>query len=113
KTALVLCDLVTENGDPAEVSPRQLLKKQVERAKKLGFRPKTASELEFYLYKETYDSARAKNFHQLEPFSAYLEDYHILQTSTEEFVIQAIRNGMESAGIPVEVSKGEWVKGQE
>src|SRR5258706_12995178 len=72
-----------------------------------------ASELEFYLYKETYDSAREKNFHHFEPYSAYLEDYHILQTSKEEFIIQAIRNGMEAAGIPVENSKGEWGKGQE
>ena len=79
----------------------------------MGCRPKMGSELEFYLYKETYDSARSKNHHGLEPFSAYLEDYHILQTSKEEFVIQAIRNGMEQAGIPVEVSKGEWGRGQE
>ena len=113
KTALVVCDLVTEKGDPIEESPRYILRKQVERAQKLGYRPKMASELEFYLYKETYDSARAKNYHALEPYSAYLEDYHILQTSKEEFIIRAIRNGMEGAGIPVENSKGEWGKGQE
>lgn len=113
KTALVLCDLVSEHGDPVEVSPRQILKKQVARAQKLGYRPKMASELEFYLYKETYDTARSKNYHELQPFAAYLEDYHILQTTKEEFVIQAIRNGMEAAGIPVENSKGEWGKGQE
>jgi glutamine synthetase len=113
KTALVICDLVTEKGDPVEVSPRQILKRQIARAQKAGYRPKMGSELEFYLYKETYDSARTKHFQDLEPYGAYLEDYHILQTSKEEFVIQAIRNGMEAAGIPVEVSKGEWGKGQE
>lgn len=113
KTALVLCDLVTEHGDPVEESPRTILKKQIERARKLGYRPKMGSELEFYLYKDSYDAAQAKAYQALEPFSAYLEDYHILQTSKEEFVIQAIRNGMEAAGIPVENSKGEWGKGQE
>jgi len=48
----------------------------------------------------------------LDPVSAYLEDYHILQTTKEEPIIQAIRNGMEGAGIPVENSKGEWGRGQ-
>lgn len=113
KTALVLCDLVSENGKPVSVSPREILKKQVDRARKAGYRPKVASELEFYLYKDSFDSARGKNFHDLEPFGAYLEDYHILQTTKEEFVIQAVRNGMEKAGIPIEGSKGEWGKGQE
>jgi glutamine synthetase len=113
KTALVMCDLVTEHGEPVEESPRTILKKQLDRARKLGYRPMMGSELEFYLYKETYDTARSKNYTALEPYGAYLEDYHILQTSKEEFVIQAIRNGMEAAGIPVENSKGEWGKGQE
>ena len=45
--------------------------------------------------------------------SNYLEDYHILQTTKEEPIIQAIRNGMDGAGIPVENSKGEWGRGQE
>src|SRR3954471_20626945 len=57
KTALVMCDLVTEQGDPVETSPRRILQRQIERLQKRGFRPKMASELEFYLYKETYDSA--------------------------------------------------------
>src|SRR5579872_5326965 len=61
KTALVLCDLVTEDGKPVSVSPREILKEQVLRAQKAGYRPKVASELEFYLYKDSFDSARAKN----------------------------------------------------
>jgi glutamine synthetase len=113
KTALVICDLEMEDGRPVEVSPRQILKRQLARAKALGFRPKTASELEFYLYKDNYEAAAAKHYQDLEPASRYLEDYHILQTSKEEPVIQAIRTGMEAAGIPVEGSKGEWGRGQE
>jgi glutamine synthetase len=113
KTALVMCDLVSEQGEPVETSPRRILKKQIARAQKLGLRAKMGSELEFYLYKDSYETARAKNHHALEPYSAYLEDYHILQTSKEEFIIQAIRSGMEQAAIPVEVSKGEWGPGQE
>jgi glutamine synthetase len=113
KTALVICDLVTEKGDPIPVSPRQILKSQIARAASLGFRIKMASELEFYLYRDSYESAQQKHFNDLSPVSAYLEDYHILQTSKEEPVIQAIRNHMDAAGIPVENSKGEWGRGQE
>jgi len=112
KTALVMCDLATEEGVPVAVSPRQILKKQIARAAKLGWRAKMASELEFYVYKDTYESAQKKSYHALEPVSAYLEDYHIFQTTKEEPLIRAIRNAMEGAGIPVENSKGEWGRGQ-
>ncbi|MBI2457128.1 MAG: glutamine synthetase [candidate division NC10 bacterium] len=113
KTAMVLCDLVTEDGEPVDESPRRILRRQVERARAKGIVPMLASELEFYLFKDSFDSARQKGYHDLVPFGSYLEDYHILQTTKEEPVIRAIRNGMEGAGIPVEFSKGEWGAGQE
>src|SRR5262249_43735597 len=72
-----------------------------------------ASELEFYLFDETYATAAAKRYSGLNTAGAYIEDYHILQTSKEEGVMRAIRLGLEGAGIPVENSKGEWGPGQE
>src|SRR4030095_4467215 len=63
--------------------------------------------------KESFEEARRKRHHDLTPVSGYLEDYHILQTSKEEPLIRAIRNGMEGADVPVETSKGEWGRGQE
>ena len=113
KTAMVLCDLVNEEGEPIEESPRRILRRQAQRARGMGFVPMVASELEFYLFKDSFDSAREKGYHNLTPFGWYLEDYHILQTTKEEPIIRAIRNGMEGAGIPVEFSKGEWGAGQE
>ncbi len=113
KTALVLCDLVTEEGEPVEESPRRILRRQVDRARAKGLVPMLASELEFYLFKDSFETARQKGYHDLVPFGAYLEDYHILQTTREEPIIRAIRNGMEAAAIPVEFSKGEWGAGQE
>jgi glutamine synthetase len=113
KTALVFCDVYTEEGEPIEEAPRWVLRRQLERAGKIGYRVKTASELELYLFKESFDEARAKRFHDLTPVSNYLEDYHILQTSKEEPLVRAIRNGMEAARVPVEFSKGEWGRGQE
>jgi glutamine synthetase len=112
KTALIVCDLENEDGSPVEVSPRRILKRQLERAAKLGYTVKTASELEFYLFRETYESARRKHYHELEPFGHYIEDYHILQGTKEEFVIREIRNQMEKADVPIESSKGEWGFGQ-
>jgi glutamine synthetase len=113
KTALVFCDVLTEEGEPIEEAPRRVLRRQVERAARAGYVVKVGSELELYIFRETFESARAKRYHGLTPVSDYLEDYHILQTTREEPLVRAIRNGMEGAGVPVEFSKGEWGRGQE
>src|SRR2546428_926761 len=113
KTALVFCDVLSEDGEPIEEAPRSLLKRQVARAAALGYVVKTAAELELYCFKESFEEARAKRYQNLTPVAAYLEDYHVLQTTKEEPLIRAIRNGMEGADVPVETSKGEWGRGQE
>ncbi len=113
KTALVFCDVYTEAGEPVEEAPRWVLRRQIERAAKHGLVVKTAAELELYVFRESFEAARAKRYQALTPAGGYLEDYHILQTTKEEPLIRAIRNGMEAAGVPVETSKGEWGRGQE
>ena len=114
KTALVFCDVYgEEDGEPIEEAPRWVLKRQVARAAAQGYVVKTAAEFELYCFRETFEQARAKRYHDLTPVSDYLEDYHILQTSKEEPLVRAIRNGMEAADVPVETSKGEWGRGQE
>lgn len=113
KTALVFCDVYTEDGEPIEEAPRWILRRQVERAARVGYVVKTAAELELYCFKDSFEEARARHYRGLTPASDYLEDYHILQTTREEPLIRAIRNGMEGAGVPVEGSKGEWGRGQE
>jgi glutamine synthetase len=113
KTALVICDLADEaTGEPVNVSPRQILRRQVERAHAMGFSVKCASELEFFMFKDSFEEAAAKGYRGLEPHSPYNEDYHILQTTKDEYLIRQIRNGMDGAGIPVEFSKGEAGIGQ-
>jgi len=113
KTALVLCNLFDENtGAPIEVSPRRILQRQVERAAAAGFTLNFASELEFFVFRESLEEAHAKDFANLTPHSLVIEDYHILQTTRDEYLIRAIRNGIDGAGIPVEFSKGEAGKGQ-
>ena len=113
-TALVLCDVLDHHthADLAH-SPRAILRQQIKRIESLGMQAFMASELEFYLFDETYDSARQKSYSNLTTTGHYIEDYHIFQTSKEEGVMRSIRNGLEDAGIPVESSKGEWGPGQE
>jgi glutamine synthetase len=112
RTALVLADVVNHDGSPVEASPRQILIAQYERAIEMGFTPYAASELEFYLYKESYSEAWEKEFRNLTPTIPYILDYHILATTMDEAYLGPIRRGMQGAGIPVEFSKGEAWYGQ-
>jgi glutamine synthetase len=112
-TALVLGDTLDHHHQPVPHSPRAILKKQVARARAMGFEPMMATELEFYLFENSYDNLRDGGLRDLKPVSAYNEDYHIFQTTKEEDVMRAIRNGLYAAGIPIENSKGEAEAGQE
>jgi glutamine synthetase len=78
----------------------------------MGFTVKTGSELEFYLFRDSYTDIADGGYRNLRPSSTYIMDYHMLQTTRDEWVIRQIRNGMRGAGIPVEFSKGEFGKGQ-
>jgi glutamine synthetase len=112
RTALVLCDVVDHHGSPVAASPRQVLIAQYERAYEMGFTPLFASELEFYLYKQSYAQANDQDYRNLTPTIPYILDYHILATTMDEDVIGQIRRGMQQAGIPVEFTKGEAWAGQ-
>ncbi len=113
-TALVLCDVLDHHThEEVAHSPRAILKKQVKRLEALGMKAYMASELEFFLFDQTYDSARESGYRNLNLVSGYNEDYHIFQTTKEEDVMRAIRKGLQGAEIPVENSKGEASAGQE
>ncbi|HUE07891.1 MAG TPA: glutamine synthetase family protein [Acidimicrobiales bacterium] len=111
-TAWVIADLSDGSGAPVEVSPRQILRRQLERAAERGLRVLAATELEFYLFRDSYEEAAAKGWRGLEPHTSTIEDYQLLQTSREEYILRRIRNEMIGAGIPVEFSKGEAGRGQ-
>ena len=112
-TALVLCDVLWHDGSPVAPSPRQVLRTQVERVRALGFEAMFGSELEFFLFRESYEEAHARHYRELTPSVPYILDYHLLATSYDEPLIRAIRNGMHAAGIRVESSKGEAWPGQQ
>ncbi|TWH25889.1 MULTISPECIES: glutamine synthetase family protein [unclassified Aminobacter] len=114
KTALILCDIQDHHHHKdLPHSPRAMLRRQVERLKERGYMAYFASELEFYLLDESYETAREKGFRNLKTHSPYIEDYLIGLTSKEEYFMRRLRNEMDAAGIPVENSKGEWGPGQE
>ena len=113
KTAMIFCDLYdVETGELVEVAPRTMLRRQVEAAAAQGFLPMVASEIEFYLFKDTYDEAHDKGYRDLKPHSPWLEDYHILQTTKDEYILGQLRRQLELAGVPVGFSKGEAGRGQ-
>jgi glutamine synthetase len=112
RNALVLCDVANHDGTPVVASPRQVLIAQYERAAAMGYTAMFASELEFYLYKESYAEAHEKDYTGLTPTIPYILDYHILATTMDEQYLGAIRRGMHNAGIPIEFSKGEAWYGQ-
>ncbi len=113
-TALVLADMLDHHThEDVAVSPRAILKRQVARARAMGLQPMMATELEFYLFENSYESLRDNGPRDLRAISAYNEDYHLFQTTKEEDVMRALRNGLYGAGIPVENSKGEADAGQE
>lgn len=113
-TAMVLCDVLDHHThEDVPHSPRAVLKKQIKRLEAMGMKAFMATELEFFLFDQTYDDARHSGYRDLQLVSGYNEDYHIFQTTKEEDVMRAIRNGLQGAGIPVENSKGEASAGQE
>ena len=113
RTAIVLCDLHdTKTHDLVSVAPRSILRCQLKCAADSGFTAKAASELEYYLFDDSFKSAAEKRYANLTPAGWYLEDYNLLQGTREERYNGAVRRHLATSGIPVENSKGEWGRGQ-
>jgi glutamine synthetase len=111
-TALVTCDLVWEDGSPVVASPRQILKRQLERLSERGLEAWVGTELEFLVFMDTYEEAWRKGYRDLEPANYYNVDYSLMGTARIEPLLRRIRNSMASAGLAVENAKGECNFGQ-
>jgi glutamine synthetase len=112
-TALVLCDVVENDGaGHIAVAPRSMLRRQIDAARELGFTAIAASELEYYVFQNTYQNAAQMDYRGLQPAGWYLEDYNILQGTRTETFTAAVRRHLNASGVPVESSKGEWGLGQ-
>ncbi|MCT4657036.1 MAG: glutamine synthetase family protein [Cohaesibacter sp.] len=114
KTAFIMCDVLDHaTHKPVPHSPRAVLQKQIARLEAMGMTAFMATELEFFLFEQSFEEAHESSYHGLKTWGKYNEDYHIFQTTKEESVMRAIRNGLHDAGIEVECSKGEASAGQE
>ena len=111
-TAMVIADLTWLDGAPVVASPRQILKAQTARLAERGWAAMVGTELEFVVYRDTYEQAAAKNYRDLVPANQYNVDYSILGTSRIEPLLRRIRNQMAGAGLYVESAKGECNLGQ-
>ncbi len=113
KSAVVVCDVHDEKShDLDPIAPRNILRRQIVLAQDMGYWALGSSELEYYIFDQTYGEARTAHYHDLKTFGAYIEDYHILQGSREEVLNAAARKHLSLSGIAVEFSKGEWGPGQ-
>src|SRR5919108_5021269 len=111
-TALVLADLAWADGRPVVASPRQILRRQIERLAERGLTAWAGTELEFMIFRNTYEEAWRKAYRDLEPANYYNVDYSMIGTARVEPLLRPIRNAMMAAGMKVENSKGECNFGQ-
>lgn len=110
--ALVLADFLDHEGDLVRHAPRTVLKRQIERLAAMGFSMAAATELEFFVFRESFEALGDAGYRDMTPVSRYNEDYNLFQTAKEEGLMRAIRNGLAGAGVPVECTKGEADAGQ-
>ncbi len=108
-----LCDLLTMEGEPVEVSPRRMLRRQIERAAERGYEVRCATELEFYLFLDSFARGRRRSggrtsFHMRAPSRTTSSSRRRARSTSSD----SIRNQMLEAGIPIEYSKGEAGIGQ-
>lgn len=113
-TALVLCDLLDHHThELIPHAPRSILRRQVERARAMGYEPMMATELEFFLFEQSYRDLFDAGYRPLTPIARHNVDYAITQTVGEEPIMRDLRNMLYAAGVPVECSKGEAEAGQQ
>lgn len=108
----ILCDLLAMDGSPVPPSPRQILRKQVDRLADRGMVALAGTELEFIVFRDTYEEAWSSGYKDLTPANLYNVDYSMLGTSRVEPLLRRIRNDMHTAGLVVESAKGECNLGQ-
>ena len=97
---------------PVPEAPRSILRRQVERLADAGYTAQAASELEFFVFEESYRDAARQGHTGLTTAGWYNEDYDLLQGARHEPFVGAARRALRASGVPVENSKGEAAVGQ-
>ncbi|QEC46355.1 glutamine synthetase [Baekduia soli] len=112
ETAICLGDAVDDRGGLVPVSPRTILRRQITALADLGLHARVSTELEFFLFRTTYDDARRVGYANLEPTTLTHADYAVQQTEDLEPFFRPARQALAASGLDVELSQGEWGLGQ-
>ena len=112
RTVIVFADVQSVQGQSVAVSPRQVLRAQSDRLAQRGWTGFTGTELEFIVFRDSYESAWTAGYRGLTPANQYNVDYSIQGTSRIEPLLGRIRRSMRGAGMVVESVKGECNYGQ-
>ncbi|MCY3903184.1 MAG: type I glutamate--ammonia ligase [Caldilineaceae bacterium] len=105
-TARVVCDVFTPNGDPFSGDPRFILRRQLNRAKELGFDFLVGPELEFFLFRRHPDNS-------LYPLTPHDEaGYFDVSSDSAHGVRRQMVDALNALGIKVEASHHEVASGQ-
>jgi glutamine synthetase len=110
--ALVICDYARHDHELVQEAPRSVLQQELAKLRHKKWSCYIASELEFFLFNNSFHEAYQADYRNLRPSSDYRIDYHTMQPARDEAIMKEVRNGMAQAGIGIESSKGEWGKGQ-
>ena len=111
-TAMLMADVHWHDGSDVVASPRQILRRQIDRLAERGLRAYAGTELEFIVFRDSYEEAQERAYRGMRPANLYNVDYSLLGTARVEPLIRRIRNAMGGAGMEVENSKGECNLGQ-
>ncbi|MEW1661027.1 glutamine synthetase family protein [Streptomyces sp. NPDC093707] len=111
-TALITADLAWHDGSPVVASPRQILRRQLDRLAERGWSAHVGTELEFMVFQDSYEDAWSRGYREMTPTNQWNGDYSVLGTGRVEPLLRRIRNEMGAAGMTVESAKGECNLGQ-
>ncbi len=111
-TVELVADILWEDGSPVVASPRQILRRQLDALAAAGMQAFVGTELEFIVFRDTYEQAWASGYRDLTPVNLYNVDYSMIGTGRIEPLLRRIRLAMAEAGMVVESVKGECNLGQ-
>ena len=101
-TAFFLVDLYDKHGQPLPMSPRNLLRRVLDRALKLGYQATLAAEYEFFIFKESAESLRAKSWRNLTPLSPGMFGYSVLRSSMNSGLVLDLMDSLNRFHVPLE-----------
>jgi glutamine synthetase len=98
----VLGEFVTADGGPHPVCPRQILRRVLKRAEKLGLQAMCGMEFEWFNFAETPQSWAEKKGVDPEPITPGMFGYSLLRANHAREFFKALMEEMGAYGVPIE-----------